>query len=78
VPSRHDPAASLADIVENLERIEGYVAGLDREGFASVQFNQGFAGFEFLLDFFQRIFECLQETDFRQFPIRTQMSRAFV
>jgi len=33
VPSRHDPAASLADILENLERIEGYVAGLDREGF---------------------------------------------
>jgi uncharacterized protein with HEPN domain len=34
VPSRHDPAASLADILENLERIEGYVAGLDREAFA--------------------------------------------
>jgi uncharacterized protein with HEPN domain len=34
VPSRHDPAASLADILENLERIEGYVAGLDREVFA--------------------------------------------
>ena len=33
MPSRHDPAASLADILENLERIEGYVAGLDREGF---------------------------------------------
>jgi uncharacterized protein with HEPN domain len=33
VPSRPDPAASLADILENLERIEGYVAGLDREGF---------------------------------------------
>jgi uncharacterized protein with HEPN domain len=33
VPSRHDPAASLADILENLERIEGYVAGLDREAF---------------------------------------------
>jgi predicted nucleotidyltransferase len=31
VPSRNDPAASLADILENLERIEGYVAGLDRE-----------------------------------------------
>jgi Protein of unknown function DUF86 len=29
VPSRHD----LADILENLERIEGYVAGLDREAF---------------------------------------------
>jgi hypothetical protein len=33
VPSKHDPAASLADILENLERIEGYVAGLDREAF---------------------------------------------
>ena len=33
MPSRHDPVASLADILENLERIEGYVAGLDREGF---------------------------------------------
>ena len=59
MPSRHDPAASLADILDNLERIEGYVTGLDREGFASVRFNQGFAGFEFLPDFFQRIFECL-------------------
>jgi uncharacterized protein with HEPN domain len=33
VPSRNDPAASLADILENLERIEGYVAGLNREAF---------------------------------------------
>ena len=33
VPSRNDPAASLADVLENLERIEGYVAGLDREAF---------------------------------------------
>jgi predicted nucleotidyltransferase len=33
VPSKHDPVASLADILENLERIEGYVAGLDREAF---------------------------------------------
>jgi uncharacterized protein with HEPN domain len=33
VPSRHDPAASLADILENVERIEGYLAGLDREAF---------------------------------------------
>ena len=33
MPSRHDPAVSLADILENLERIEVYVAGLDREGF---------------------------------------------
>ena len=33
MPSRHDPAASLADILENLERIEAYVTGLDREAF---------------------------------------------
>jgi uncharacterized protein with HEPN domain len=33
VPSRYDPAASLADILENLERIQDYVAGLDREAF---------------------------------------------
>jgi len=33
VPSRHDPATSLADILENLQRIEGYVTGLDREAF---------------------------------------------
>ena len=33
MPSRHDPAASLADILENLQRIEGYVTGLDREAF---------------------------------------------
>ena len=25
VPSKHDPVASLADILENLERIESYV-----------------------------------------------------
>jgi uncharacterized protein with HEPN domain len=33
VPSKHDPAASFADILENLERIQDYVAGLDRETF---------------------------------------------
>ena len=33
MPSRHDPATSLADILENLQRIEGYVTGLDREAF---------------------------------------------
>ena len=33
MPSKHDPVASLADILENLERIERYVAGLDREAF---------------------------------------------
>jgi uncharacterized protein with HEPN domain len=35
VPSRHDPADSLADIIENAERIESYVVGLDRAAFAS-------------------------------------------
>ena len=35
VPSRHDPADSLADIIENTERIEGYMAGLDRSAFAA-------------------------------------------
>ena len=33
MPSRPDPTASLVDILENLERIEHYVAGLDREAF---------------------------------------------
>ena len=33
MPSKHDPAASFADILENLERIQDYVAGLDRETF---------------------------------------------
>ena len=33
MPSKPDPVASLADILENLERIEGCVAGLDREAF---------------------------------------------
>jgi uncharacterized protein with HEPN domain len=33
VPSRHDIAGCLADIVENLERIKGYVAGMDRDQF---------------------------------------------
>jgi uncharacterized protein with HEPN domain len=33
VPSRHDPANSLDDIVENAERIEGYLAGMDRQAF---------------------------------------------
>jgi uncharacterized protein with HEPN domain len=34
VPSRHDPADSLADIIENAERIESYVAGMSRDAFA--------------------------------------------
>jgi len=35
VPSRHDPADSLADIIENAERIERYLADMDRDAFAS-------------------------------------------
>jgi uncharacterized protein with HEPN domain len=33
VPSRHDPADSLADIIENAGRIEQYLAGMDRQAF---------------------------------------------
>ena len=33
--SRHDPAGCLADILENIERIEAYTAGLDRAAFAA-------------------------------------------
>ena len=33
MPSRHDPADSLADIIENAERIESYLTGLDRDAF---------------------------------------------
>jgi uncharacterized protein with HEPN domain len=35
VPSRHDPADSLADIIENAERIERYLTGMDRAALAS-------------------------------------------
>ena len=35
MPSRHDPADSLADIIENAERIEQYLAGADRDAFAA-------------------------------------------
>lgn len=34
MPSRHEPADSLADIIENAERIAGYIVGLDRDEFA--------------------------------------------
>jgi uncharacterized protein with HEPN domain len=34
VPSRHNSAEALADIIENAERIEGYVVGMNREAFA--------------------------------------------
>lgn len=35
MPSKHDPADSLADIIENAERIERYLSGVDRIAFAS-------------------------------------------
>jgi uncharacterized protein with HEPN domain len=35
VPSKHNPAESLADIIENFERIETYVLGMDRTAFAA-------------------------------------------
>jgi uncharacterized protein with HEPN domain len=34
VPSRHSAADSLADIIENAERIESYLGGMDRNAFA--------------------------------------------
>jgi len=34
LPSRHDPAASLIDIIENAERINIYMAGIDHDTFA--------------------------------------------
>lgn len=34
MPSRHDPADSLVDVVENADRIEEYVAGMDRGALA--------------------------------------------
>jgi uncharacterized protein with HEPN domain len=33
VPSKPDPAAALADILQNIERIDDYLAGVDRETF---------------------------------------------
>jgi uncharacterized protein with HEPN domain len=33
VPSKYDPAGSLADIIENAERVEIYLAGMDRQAF---------------------------------------------
>ncbi len=33
MPSRRDPADSLADIVENAQRVERYLAGMSRENF---------------------------------------------
>lgn len=34
MPSKHDPADSLADIIENAERIERYLMDTDRDAFA--------------------------------------------
>ncbi len=33
MPSRHDPTSNVADIIENVERIETYVAGMDQRAF---------------------------------------------
>lgn len=33
MPSRHDPADSLHHIIENVERVARYLAGLDRRAF---------------------------------------------
>lgn len=33
MPSRHNPADCLADIVDNAERIAGYLVGMDRDAF---------------------------------------------
>ena len=34
MPSKHDPVESLADIIENAERIEQYLTGVSRDAFA--------------------------------------------
>jgi uncharacterized protein with HEPN domain len=33
LPSKHDPAESLTEMIENAERVETYLAGMDRETF---------------------------------------------
>ena len=33
MPSKHDPGDSLADIIDNAERIESYIAGMDQDEF---------------------------------------------
>ena len=35
MPSRHDPADNLADLIENADRIETYLGGMDRAAFAA-------------------------------------------
>jgi hypothetical protein len=37
-PSKYDPADSLADIIENVERIEACLAGMDRQTFERGRF----------------------------------------
>ena len=34
MPSKHDPADSLADIIENAARVETYLAGMNHAAFA--------------------------------------------
>lgn len=33
MPSRHNPADSVTDIIENAERVEGYLTGMDQQTF---------------------------------------------
>lgn len=33
LPSKHDPADCLADIVDNAERVAGYIVGMDQNSF---------------------------------------------
>lgn len=33
MPSKHDPIGSLADIIENAERVEEYLTGISRDDF---------------------------------------------
>ena len=35
MPSKHDPADCLSDILDNISRIESYAAGLSKDSFAS-------------------------------------------
>ncbi|MBV9275100.1 MAG: DUF86 domain-containing protein [Verrucomicrobia bacterium] len=56
MPSRHDSSASLADIIHNIERIQNYVAGLDRESFGADMLRR---------DAVERCLERLCEASFR-------------
>lgn len=35
MPSKHDPAACLEDILSNIDRIEGYITGVDQSTFTA-------------------------------------------